>query len=159
MLENYREQLAYDAIKNGEILELMKGDGRYFYAGKNEPGPFNGYEVLDLLYIVDKFDKQLNVCKVFRETLISLVNGNSDDLYLAILYFVDYIYDFVRNDNAFNLGEAFIEDFLNQLKEKINLSKDVLKSEKSIFGVNKWWSIEQNNKLLLKITDLKFALI
>ena len=80
MLENYREQLAYDAIKNGEILALMKGERQYFYTDRYCSGPFDSYEVLGLLYAIDGFDKLINVCELFKEALQILLNGNSDDL-------------------------------------------------------------------------------
>lgn len=159
VLETHREIMAYEAIKNNEILDLMKGQGKYFYAEKNEPGPFNAYEVLSLLYTINVFDKELNVCHIFIDTLQKLLFGDTNDLYLAILYFVSHIDKSKRTIYAFKFDDCFEKDYLKQLKEKINLHKEVLKQEKSIYGVNKWWSIERNNEFLLKITDYKLSLL
>ena len=158
-LTTTRECLAYGAVKNNEILALMKGERQYFYTDRYCSGPFDSYEVLGLLYAIDEFDKHINVCELFKEALQILLNGNSDDLYSAIIYFVNHIYNENTDLNSFKLDSSFKNNYLDALRKKISINKDVLQKEKSIYGVNKWWSIEKKNTLFLKSTNSDIGIL
>lgn len=158
-LSTTRELLAYEAIKSGQLLDLMKGNGRYFYTNKNFGGPVDSFEVLDLLYIINNYDKTLGICKLFENSLKELIEGSTDDLYLAIMYFISHSIQMKNKQSCFKLDNLFQEKYMQLLRKKIEENKEVLKQEKTIFGLNKWRAIENENRLLLQRTDLKDGIL
>lgn len=158
-LINYREKLAYKAIKNNEILDLMRGNGNYYYTDRYCSGPVDSMEVLDLLYAVDRYDKTLSICNLFESSLKTLIEGNTDDLYLAVVYFVNQLENETKKRSGFNLNENLRKIFLKELKKKIHTNEAKLKKEVTIYGLNKWRAMELKSNQLNRETDIKDNLI
>jgi hypothetical protein len=154
-----RQILAYRAIQNNQLLKLMRGNGIYHYEDKNFGGPVDCFEVLYLLYFLDKKDNSLNIKELFKDALMELIESDNDDLYLAIMYFVDQCTNESGKLSMFYLENSFKEKYLSLLRNKIHKEENNLKNELTIFGLNKWKAINNNNKFLIEQTDFKEGFI
>ena len=72
---------------------------------------------------------------------------------------MNHIYNENTDLNSFKLDSSFKNNYLDALRKKISINKDVLQKEKSIYGVNKWWSIEKKNTLFLKSTNSDIGIL
>lgn len=140
----------YYAITHNEVLDYMRGNGKYYWDGdKNIPGPVDAESILEAFYELDKKYKELNVPEVFKKSLVELSYGTPDDLERSANYFELHCVHEKIGRASFNLGPEFISDFMESIGKRCDQEEDILKK------ANVWgYLVSWNNRLIVD-TNIK----
>jgi hypothetical protein len=159
------EKTSYEALKNNELIELMRGTGKYEYEGEEERSPFTRQHlVMNNLHKFNKLEEELNVKEQFVNALNYLIESNTDDLYYSSLYFIFQLDKEHYNERTifkptFTLSEDYVNDYLNKLKNKLVIYENELKNEDTVFHLNKWEAINLRNNTFKEINGIDLGLI
>lgn len=142
-------ELISKAIKNDDVVELLRGNGEYEVAISEFTSDVFPTEINAVL--VNCFYKQkdsiTNIERIFNDALDVLIEGSASDIYTAMLYFDACIFQEERGKASFLIDK---EGISKKLQASICKEEAVLR-DSIVFGngmkkTNPWKNIENFNK-------------
>lgn len=128
-----KHDILIEAINKNELRELLEGKNGYRYEDQLCSGPTNPLVVLKLIYDAYNEEHRKEIADIFIQTLCNMIDGNSEDIFNAIIYFMFQLDCEAENVAPFHIDKLFFE---KKIKEKIQKSKNSLIKERMIEGIN-----------------------
>ena len=128
------------SINNNELQECLRGNGKYRYQDKNDPGPVNQSIVLDSIYKIYEKEPDVKIDILFQRSLCDMINSDVEGIYLVIYYLYEQIGNEVKGVSPFKIDRLLFKskvidaiknnkieiDNTNQL-ERLNVKGNILK--------------------------------
>lgn len=115
------KELMLEAVKRGELIEFLCGKEAYkIELSQYVPGilPTDTGKVLtDAIYV--EYEEDITIKEKFQKALLNMVNGTAEELYIAVAYIMDVLFDEKHKIATFQLDIAeLILELQKALKEK-----------------------------------------
>lgn len=111
------------AIENGEIKDLMQGNGKYHYEDRLSSGPVDYAAALRSIY--KRAENDTNFQGYFKNVLNELCNGTLKDICTALAFLAFHLTFAEDEENTFDIN---VEIFLSMAQKKMQQLKDQIEN-------------------------------
>lgn len=147
------EYLINKAIKQNEVLKLLRGENEYELVVSEFSSDIFPTDIN--MVLVNCFYKQKKSIKdidnIFFNAINKLLSGTASDVYIAILYFDTCIFQEEKNKATFLLDK---ECLAQEIKKAVSVNKkelqDKIEFSNGMIKQNPWRNIENFNKYYCK---------
>lgn len=154
----YIREMLLEALEKNEIKKFLCGEGEYkIELSQYVPGALptdTGRILTDAIYA--EYKNNSNIKKKFEDSLIDMLNGSVVEAYMAVVYFIDILFDEKHNIATFKIDKENILPFLREIikKRKVEFMSEITFTD-GIVKKEAWKDIVRWNK----VCQMKYGII
>ena len=122
------KELMLEAVKRGELIEFLCGKEEYkIELSQYVPGVLptdTGKVLADAIYV--EYEEDTTIKEKFQNALLNMVNGTAEELYIAVAYIMDVLFDEKHKIATFQMD---IAELVLELKKALKEKKEELMNE------------------------------
>ncbi|WP_143315799.1 hypothetical protein [Clostridium sp. HBUAS56017] len=146
---------AYEILKNSinknEFKDCIMGKGKYRYEDKDNSGPVDENLILKGIYELHIKEPKLAINAVFEKTILEMLEGNVEEIYLAIYYMFEQVGNEYEKLAPFTID---IDRIFKKTTESLRAKRLELENINALERLNIKGNIM---KKVIRINDFSFA--